>query len=140
MSFVNDDNIPVGSFEEVAVFAILFDCVDGDDGLVVVVEGVVIGGDLGADTLQRGGVESGERDGEAGPKFLLKLGEHGLDGEHENTPPFAAPDQFGEEDARFDGFTEADGVGDENALPGLLEGERCGVELVGDDIEGRLMT
>src|SRR5690606_40930343 len=42
MCLVDDDDVPVGPLQVAAVFIVLLEGVDGDDRLVVVVEGVVV--------------------------------------------------------------------------------------------------
>jgi hypothetical protein len=136
VGFVDDDDVPPGVFEVGAVFAVLFQGVDGDDRLVEVVERVVVRGDVPAHFLEAGGIKAGERDGEAGPDFLLKLGQHGLDGDDQDAAAPAAFAQLGEQDPAFDGFPETDSIGDEEALAGLGEGEQRRVELIGQHVHG----
>ncbi len=73
-------------------------------------------------------------DGESGPPFFLELGEHAFLGDDEDAFAAASLDEFGGEDAGFEGFTEAYGIGDEDAGAGLGEALEGGVELVGDEI------
>lgn len=129
--FVDDDDIPVGLFEGNAVSPIVFEGIDRDDGFVDGIEGVVVGGDMSADTLKAGRIEPCERDGEAIPHLFLKLGEHTFDGDNHNALGAATSDQFSEQDSCFEGFSEADSVGDEDALAGLFEGFEGGFKLVG---------
>ena len=136
VGFVDDDDVPPGVFEVGAVFAVLLQGVDRDDGPVVVVERIVVRRDVAADALEAGGVKPGERDGEAGPDFLLELGEHRLDRDDEDAPAAAALDHLGEEDATLDGFPEADGVGDEESLAGLGQCQQRRIKLVGQDVHG----
>lgn len=100
----------------------------------------MVGRDVAADLLEAGGIKAGERDGEAGPDFLLKLGEHGFDRNHQDAPAPTAFDEFGEKDSALDGFSEPDGVRNEEALPGLGEGKERGVELVGEHVHGSPVT
>jgi len=94
----------------------------------------VVGGDLGADALEADGIEADERDREAGPPFLLELGEHAFLGDDEDAFASAALDEFGGEDAGFEGFAKADGIGDEDAGARLGEALEGRIELVGDEV------
>ena len=100
------------------------------------VEGVRVGRNTAADTLQPDGVEADERNGESRPEFLLELGHHALGGDHEDSLALAAVDQFAEQDAHLDGFAEANGVGHQNTLARLFEGQQRRIELVGQVVDG----
>jgi hypothetical protein len=66
----------------------------------------------------------------------LELGEHGLDRNDQNAPTTAAFDELGEKNAAFDGFSESDGIGDEESLAGLGKSEESWVELIGEHVHG----
>ena len=134
VTFVDEDDVPPGVLEIVPVLEVVLEGVDGDDRPVVKVERIVVAGDVVADALQAGRIEADKRDGKAAPKLLLELGEHALEGDHQNALPAAALDEFGGEDARFERLAEAYGVGDEDALPRLAEGLEGGIELVGNEV------
>ena len=133
---VNDDHVPPGFFEVGPVLGVPLQGVDRDDGLVVVVEGVVVRGDAAADALDADGVEAGERDREAVPELLLELGQHALDGEDEDAPAPAAGDQLADQDPRFEGLAEPHRIGDQDALARLAECLAGGLQLVGDGVHG----
>ena len=46
MGFVDDDNVPVGLFQMPTVFVVLLESVDGNDRLVVIVERVLVAGNV----------------------------------------------------------------------------------------------
>ncbi len=89
-----------------------------------------------ADFLEAGGIKTGQRNREAGPDFLLELGQHRFDGDDQDPASPAAFDQFGEQDAAFNGFAEADCIGDEEALAGLGERKEGWVELIWENVHG----
>ena len=93
-----------------------------------------------AHPLQAGGVEPGERDGEAVPQLLLELGHHALEGEHQDALAAAAAHQLGDQDAGFQGLAQAHGVGDQDALAILLQRLQGRVELVGHRVHGGLVA
>ena len=134
MAFVDDDQVPPGVLQIVAVLQVVLEGVDGDDAAVVEVERVVVGGDAVAHPGQTHRVQSHQGNGEARPPLLLELGEHGLLGDDQDA--FAAPalDQFGGEDATLQSFAQAGAVGDEDARPRLAQGLQGGVELIGDQV------
>lgn len=123
-----------------AVFAVLLEGIDGNDRLVEVVERVVVGGDLASHPLEAEAIEAGEREGEAGPKFLLELGEHGFHRYDEDAASPSSLDELREEDAAFDCFPEADGIGNENALAGLRKRQSGGLQLEGEDVHGSFVA
>ena len=111
--FVDDDDIPVALLQVLAVFEVLFERVDGDDGAIKVVKRVVVGRYGVADTLQANRVEPGERDGKALPHFALKLRQHRFHREHQNALATVATDQFGDQYAGANGFAQADRIGNQ---------------------------
>ncbi|MOA35510.1 hypothetical protein D3C78_1569650 [compost metagenome] len=58
VSLVDDDQIPPGLFQVVAVFAVTLERIDRDDGAVVVVERVMVYRDIAANALDSGGVQA----------------------------------------------------------------------------------
>ena len=114
--------------------------VDGDDRLVVVVEGVVVARNIVANPLQAGGIQPGERDGKAVPHFLLELGHHALEGEHENALAPAPADQLRHQDAGFQGFTQAYRVCNQDALAVLFQRLQGRFQLVGHQVHGRFVA
>ena len=138
--FINHDDVPPGILKVVPVFAVLLDRVDGDDRLVEIVKRVVVARNPCAHALQPGGIQADERDGEACPQFLLELRHHGFDREHQDAPTATAPDHLGEQDAALNGFAEADGVGDEDALTRLLKRKAGGIELIGQQVHRTAMA
>jgi hypothetical protein len=76
VAFVDDDDVPPGVLEVVAVLEVALERVDRDDAAVEVVERVVVGRDAVAHPGQAHRVQPHQRDGKAAPPFLLELGEH----------------------------------------------------------------
>ena len=130
VALVDDDDVPPGVFEVVAVLQIALERVDGDDAAVEVVERVVVGRDAVAHPRQSHRIEPHQRDGEAAPPFLLELGEHRLLGDHQDALAAAALYQLGGQDAGFQRFAQAHRVGNQDAGAGLLERLQGRVELV----------
>ena len=137
MRLVDDDDVPVGLLQVVAVLGVLLQRVDRDDRLVVVVERVVAGRDAATHPLDADRVEPREGDGEAVPELLLELREHALDGQHQDAPAPAAGDQLADEDARLQGLAESHRVGDQDALPRLPQRLTGRLELVRSRIHRR---
>ena len=136
VGLVDDDDVPPGGLDVGAEGVVLLERVDGDDGAVEVMEGVVVGRDVLADPLQALGVQPHERDGEAAPHLLLELGEHALDGGDEDALAPAPADELGHEGAGAHGLAEADGVRDEDALARLGQGLAGRIELEVHDVHG----
>jgi hypothetical protein len=115
VAFVDDDDVPPGVLEVVAVLEVALEGVNRDDASVEVVEWVVVRGDAIAHAGQTYGVQAYQRDGKAAPPLLLELGEHGLLRDDQNA--FAAPslDELGGKDGRLQRLAQADRVGDEDA-------------------------
>ena len=108
VGLVDDDDVPVGLLEVVAVFDVLLERVDGNDRSVEVVERVVVGRNSGTDTLQAGGIQPDEWDREPIPHLLLELAQHRLGGEHEDPLAATTGDQFADKDAGFERLAQAD--------------------------------
>ena len=89
--------------------------------LSIMMERVCVGRDPAANPLQADRVQANQRNREARPKLLLELGHHALGRDHQDALAFAAFDQFAEQDADLNRLAEANGVGDENSLPRLLQ-------------------
>ena len=106
MALVNNDDVPVRFFDVVPKLGVVFQCINGNNGFVVVFKRVFVGGQFGFYLGNAEAVQSYERNGEAIPKFLLKLKlpQNGLEGEHHDAFAASALDHFGQKDARFDGF------------------------------------
>ena len=121
MGFVDHDDVPLRLLQVRAIFGVLLQCVDRDDGFVVVIERVVIGGDAAAYPLNADGVQPCQGDGEAVPELLLELRQHALHGQHEDAPAASPGDEFAYEDASFQRLAETDAVGDQDALAGSRE-------------------
>ena len=77
-----------------AVFTVLLDGIDRDDGFVEIVERVMVGRHARANPLEAFGVEADKGDREAGPEFFLELGHHRLDRQDEDAAAAAAPDHL----------------------------------------------
>src|ERR1022692_4651409 len=75
-------------------------------------------------------METDQRDSEPRPELLLELGHHALGGDYQDALALAAVDQFAEQDAHLDGLAQANGVGHQDALAGLLKRQKRWVELV----------
>lgn len=69
---VNDDHVPPGVFQVIAILQVALERVDGDDAAVEVVERVVIGRDAVAHPRQANGIEPHQRDGKAAPPLFLE--------------------------------------------------------------------
>jgi hypothetical protein len=126
VGFVDDDRVPVALVRPDTKFGILLEGIDRDDGLVVVVERVGVGRDAATDALISHRVETDERNREARPELLLELGHHALGRDDEDAFALASGDELTEQDADLDGLAEADGVGLEDPLAGLFEGQQAG--------------
>ena len=137
---VDHDHVPPGLFEVGAVLRSLLQRVDGDDRLVVVVERVVVGRDAPPHPLDSDRVEPGQGNREPVPELFLELGEHALDGQHQDAPAAPPRDQFADQDAGLQRLAEAHRVGDQDALPWPRERLASRVELVLNEVHGGLMA
>ena len=140
MGFVDDDDVPVALVRPNPELGVLFQGVDGNNGLVEVMEGVRVGRDSAADAFEPDGVEAHQRYRETRPEFLLELRHHALGGDHQDSLALAAIDQFAEQDAHLDGLAKANGVGHQNTLPRLFERQQRGIELVRQVVDGRAVA
>ena len=61
----------------------------------------------------------------------MELRHHTLGRDDQDALALAAVDELAEQDADLDGLPESDGVGNEDALPGLLESKQGRLQLVG---------
>src|SRR5699024_3010868 len=98
--------------------------VHGDDRACEIGEGVATSGDVLLNTLDSGGVQTDERDGEASPQLTLELLQHMRGGDDEDALAAAAPDEFREQDADLEGLPKADHVRDQDAWLRVLHGKR----------------
>ena len=133
---VDDDDVPPRLFQIRTVFRVLFEGVDGDDRLVVVVERVVVGRNAAPHPLNADRIQAGEGNREAVPEFLLELGQHALHREHENALAAPPSDELAHQDPGFQGLAKADCIGDQDALAGPRKREARRVELIGNEIHG----
>ena len=140
VALVDDDHVPVALFEVVTILGVVLQCVDGDDRAVVVGERILVGGDPGAHPLQADRIEAHQGNRKAHPDLLLKLGQHGADGHHQNALPAAALDQLAEQDAHFDGLAEPDAVGDQDARAQGLQRPMGGRHLVRGVVDRALVA
>jgi hypothetical protein len=140
VALIDDDDVPPGVFQIIAVLEIVLERIDRDDRAVVVVERVVIAGDAVAHSLQPDRIQPHQRDGKTAPEFLLELGQHALLRNHQDALPAPALDQLGGENAGFERFSQTDGIGNQDPLARLLEGLQRGIELIGHEIHDRAMA
>ena len=106
--------------------------VHGHDHAGKVRERVAAGRQHLAHALDACGVQAHQRDGEAGPQFLLELLHDVLRRDHEDALTASAADQLGEDHADLECLAQADGIGDEDAGAEIVVGKRLayGSELV----------
>ena len=130
LALVHHHHVPAALLEVAAVFFVPLQRVDGDDDPVEVVERVHVGRDPRLHPLDAYRVKPDQRDGEPPPQLLLKLGENGLEGDHEN--PVTAPplDKLREEDAHLDRLAEANAVRHEDPWAELAKRLRGRLKLV----------
>lgn len=77
--FVDDNNVPVSIFQVRSVFGTLFQRIDGDNCLIVIIKGIVVGRDTRAYSLNADRVQAHEWYRKTDPNFLLELGQHAFD-------------------------------------------------------------
>jgi hypothetical protein len=140
VALIDDDDVPPGVFQIIPVLKIVLERIDRDDGAVVVVERVVIAGDAVAHPLQADRIQPHQRDRKTAPEFLLELGQHALERNHQDALPAPALDQLGGENARLERLSQTDGIGNQDPLARLLEGLQRGIELIGHEIHDRAMA
>ena len=117
LALIDHDDVPIGVIQVVAVFAVVLQRVHRDDGLVVVVKRVLVGGDLLPDALDANRIEPHQGDGETRPELLLELHQHALGGHHQDAPAAAAADQLAAKDAAFQRLAQTHRIGDQQPLP-----------------------
>ena len=100
---------------------ILFQCVDGNNGPVELIEDIVIGRDRIAHPFDGRPIKPGERDREPRPEFPLKLGEHRTCRHDEDPVGAMTQNEFRGYKSRFERFAETDIVGDKQPHTRLAE-------------------
>ena len=104
---IDHDDVPAAVFEMDAVVGAGLQRVDGDDGAIVVMERIGIGGNAGADAVDAEGIKAHQRNSEPRPHFLLELGHHALHRDDQDALPAPPLDEFAQQDADFDRLSQA---------------------------------
>ena len=134
---VDDDHVPIRILQVGAVFGVLLQGVDGDDGFVVVVERIVVAGNVAPHPLDARRIEPRERNGEAIPELLLELRKHAFQHQHQNAPSTAASQQFAHQNASFQRLAQPHRIRDENTLTRLPQRLPRRFELVRHEVHRR---
>ena len=140
MRLIDDNNIPAGILQMDTVFTVPLDRVDGNDGFVIVMERIMVAGQIPTDTLNLGGIQADQRNGKTLPHFLLELGHHALDGHNENTTAFSTSDQLTNQNTGFQRFTKTDTVRHQDTLTGTGEAHSGGLQLIRHHVHDGVMA
>jgi hypothetical protein len=140
VALVDDDDVPPGVLQVIAILQIALEGVDRDDAAVEVIEWVVVGWNAVAHARQPHGVQPHQRDGEAAPPLLLELRQHRLLADDQDALAAATLDQLGSQDAGFQCLAEADCVGDQDPRTRPAQGLQRRVELVGYQVHHGAMA
>ena len=87
VALVDDDDVPPGVLQIVAVLEVALERIDRDDAAVEVVERVVVAGMLLRTRCKTHRIQPHQRDGEAAPPLLLELGQHALERDDQDALP-----------------------------------------------------
>lgn len=135
VGFVENDNIEMAAFDIGKDF-FLFGEIDGDDAECDVIEGVGAEFRFVLDFLEGRRIQLSKSEPEPLAHFAFPLMEERSGRTNDKHAVSAASgDQFGEDEASFDGFSEADVIGEQKARPRHGEGAHDGDELVRFDAE-----
>ena len=78
MTLIDDDDIPTSLLDIMTELGVVLESVDGDDGLVVLLERVLVCRNLRANPVDTDAVESPEGNREPVPHLFLELGQDGF--------------------------------------------------------------
>ena len=136
VGLVDDDHVPAGVLQKMAIPANVLEGVHRNDDAVVDLERVFRRGNPQAQFGDAGRVEAHQGNGEAVPHLGLELGQHRFLGQHQDTVGAAAAHQFAQDHADLDGFAETNLVGQQESGPHLQQGAVYRFLLVGHRLEG----
>ena len=106
MAFINDDDVPAGLFQPGTELTVILQRIDRDNGLVVVVERILVHRNVHADMIHAGTVETHQWDGEAIPQFFLELGKNTFQSTYKDTAASSSAYHFAEEDSHLYGLSQ----------------------------------
>ena len=130
MALVNDHYVPAGLLDVMTELRVVLQGIDRDDGPVIVLERVLVCGNLRADLVYSVAVQPLEGQGKAVPHLFLELREDGLECNDKDPLSPAALDEFGEHDSHLDSLSQAHAVRYEEPRARELERFPCGRQLV----------
>ena len=140
VALVDHYDVPMGLFEPCPEAAVVLQCVDGDDGLVVIVEGILVERYLILYLCHSHAVETHKRYGKAVPYLLLKLGKNTLQGANEYALATSATYHLGKEDPHLDGLSQSHTIGNKQSWTRQLESLKGGSHLILRHVEGSILS
>ena len=130
----------MGLFDRGAVLDVILERIDRNDGLVVLLEWIVVRGDSVANSLNAIAIKSGEGYREPGPELLLELGQRRIVGDDQDSAGATAKDEFRCDEAGFERLAETHIVTDQEPDSPLLQGAFDRHVLEGQVIDSRLAS
>ena len=106
MAFVNHNYIPMCFFEPSTETTIILQRINRDDGLVVVVERILIKRNLVLNLCHTKTVQTNQGNGKAIPNFLLELSQYAFQRTHQYAFATATANHFSQEDTHFNCLTQ----------------------------------
>ena len=138
--FVDHNDIPSGTFQINAVFAVAFNGIDGNNRLVIIMKRIVIAREITPDPLDLCGIQTNQRDGKAFPQFFLKLRHHALDRDHKNAAALSTRNQFTDQNAGFYCLSQTNAVRHQNALTRTSQTDCGRFQLIWHHVHDRVMA
>ena len=139
VTLINNDNIPMGLLKPCTKTTVVLQGVDRDDGLVVVVEGILVEGNLILYLGYTHTVETHKGNGKAVPYLLLKLCKNALKRTYEYAFATASAYHLSQEDTHLNGFSQAHAISDEQAGTRQFQSFQCGGHLIISHVESSML-
>ena len=96
----------MGLFQPSTETAIVLECVNGYDSLIVVVKWILVQWNLVLNLCHTNAIKSNKRNCKAVPNFFLELSQDTLERTHKNTFTSTSTNHFAKEDSDLDSLTE----------------------------------
>ena len=121
MALIDNHDVPACFLDIVLKLGIVFQGVYGYDGLIVIVEGILVDREFRFDSGNPVRIQAHQWNGKSIPYLLLELGEDGLQCQDQYSLAFAPFDHFSKEDTHFNRFAESHTIGNQQSGPGKLK-------------------
>ena len=130
MTLIYHDDVPMGLLKPCTEATIVLQRIDTDDGLVVIVKGILVERYLTLNLGNTDTVKTNKRYGKAVPDFFLELGKNALQGTYKDTFSLTPAYHFAEEDANFNSLSKANAVSNKKTRTWKFKSLQCRFHLV----------